>query len=785
MSDFYIVPPRKIVGSLDGINVVTSLNSLKGDLSLSVNPSTGLRLNVSNGIFTFSVQDNFYIKKSGDTVNSNIIFAPSDGNYGLAVGSGATDPVTGIAGALFFNTNDTVLKVYDGSAWNEIASTGTSGITQSFADNRYLRLDGGNVPTAAISMGNQFLRFANLTTRTLPGLSGQLYFNTDNNKIEFYNGSSWTPVGNGITSLSAGVGISLSSNPITTQGSISVDQTYNYNWTGTHTHSNPITFASAQQFDASKLTIASQTAGDILYYNGSNWARLGVGTTNQVLSVSNAGNGVTWHSLAAGSGISIAYSSGQLVFSNTGGTGSGTGLSMHISEYPPVGVSVGDLWFNTQIATLNVFYNDGNSSQWVEVNIPLSYPDPIISSGLGLTRLNDIGSSSQYLYTGSDGINFNIVSIGNSHTFNIPIAGSGKTGLISGLAQTFSGNKTFSDGIISSTGATIFGELQLPNTPLKSIYGGTGYSNYDLGDLLVGAGNSFVKLPKGPNRYVLQSNISSASGLGWTSISGVAITTSPPADNIEGDLWFNSYDGSLSVWYIDEDYTGVWVEIEHGPGSGGASGSGGSGIVELNGLNSTIQSFSVGSSGNYFNINSTTQTHTFNIPLAGSASTGLITNLSQTIAGSKTFTADTIFTSQTSSTTKGTGSVTIYGGLGVSETLTANNVVINNYSDILSNIYTSSNTSSNQVMHSVSSSTYRSLKYIISVSSGSEYHSEEVLLNHDGSTVYMTEYAQILSGSGNTLSSFDSDINSGNIRLLVTPNNSVTQYIFSCTAIRA
>jgi hypothetical protein len=88
-------------------------------------------------------------------------------------------------------------------------------------------------------------------------------------------------------------------------------------------------------------------------------------------------------------------------------------------------------------------------------------------------------------------------------------------------------------------------------------------------------------------------------------------------------------------------------------------------------------------------------------------------------------------------------------------------------------------------MHSISSSTYRTLKYTISVSSGSDYHSEEVLLNHDGSAVYMTEYAQILSGSGNTLSTFDSDINSGNIRLLVSPNNAVTQYIFSCTAIRA
>ena len=785
MSDFYIVPPRKIVGSLDGINVVTSLNSLKGDLSLSVNPTNGLRLNVSNGIFTFSIQDNFYIKKSGDTVNSNIIFAPTDGNYGLAVGSGATDPVTGIAGALFFNTTDSILKVYDGSLWNEIASTGTSGITQSFADSRYLRLDGGNVPTGAISMGSQFLRFANLTTRSLAGLAGQVYFNTDTNKIEFYNGTAWTPVGNGITSLSAGVGISLSSNPITTQGSVSVDQTYNYIWTGTHTYNNPITFASAQQFDASKLTISSQAAGDLLHYNGSSWARLGVGTSNQVLSVGNSGNAVTWHSLVAGSGISILYSAGQLIFSNTGGTGSGTGLSMHFSEYPPVGVNIGDLWFNTQIATLNVFYNDGNSSQWVEVNIPLSYPDPIISSGLGLTRLNDLGTSSQYLYTGTSGVSFNIVSIGNSHTFNIPIAGNGVTGLISGLAQTFSGNKTFTDGLISSTGATIYGELQLPNAPLKSIYGGTGFSNYSLGDLIVGAGNSFIKLPVGTNKYVLQANSTTSSGLAWTSISGVAITTSPPADNVEGDLWFNSYDGSLSVWYIDEDYTGVWVEIEHGPGSGGASGTGGSGILELNGLTNLNQNFSVGSSGNFFNISSSSQTHTFNIPLAGSASTGLVTNLAQTIAGNKTFTSDAVFSSQTSSNTKGTGAVTIHGGLGVSETITTNSLVVNNYSDIFSNIYTSSNTSANQVMHSVSSSTYRTLKYLVSMSSGSDYHSEEILLTHDGSTVYMTEYAQILSGSGNTLTGFDSDIDSGNIRLLVTPNNSVTQYVFSCTAIRA
>ena len=184
MSDFYIVPPRLIVGSLQRSNVVTSLNTLRGDLSFKVNPDSGLTLNINSGVFTFSITPDFYIKKSGDIVPSNIIFQPDPGKYGLAVGSGPSDPGTGVSGALYFNTTYNVLKVYDGSGWNEIASTGTSGITQSSADTRYLRLDGGNVPTAAISMGSQFLRFANLTTRSAAGTAGQVYYNTDTNKLD-------------------------------------------------------------------------------------------------------------------------------------------------------------------------------------------------------------------------------------------------------------------------------------------------------------------------------------------------------------------------------------------------------------------------------------------------------------------------------------------------------------------------------------------------------------------------------------------------------------------------
>jgi hypothetical protein len=574
MSDFYIVPPRLIVGSLQRSNVVTSLNTLRGDLSFKVNPDTGLTLNINSGVFTFSVAPDFYIKKSGDIVPSNIIFQPDPGKYGLAVGSGAADPGTGVSGALYFNTTYNVLKVYDGTTWNEIASTGTSGITQSFADTRYLRLDGGNVPTSAISMGSQFLRFANLTTRVTSGTAGQVYYNTDTNKLDLYNGSSWVAVGSGITSITAGSGISLSSNPITSYGSVSVNEAYNFNWTGTHTYSQPITFSTSQTFDASKLTIPYEVQGDILHFDGTAWARFPLGTPNQVLSVSNCGADVEWHSLVAGQGIGISYAAGQLIFTATGGSGGGgggLGNSVYISTEPPLYTpTVGDLWWDSDSGGLNIYYSDGDSTQWVEVNSFIGGIDPI-QNIYGITSINGLIGYTQDFAVGTSGNNFNISSSGNTHTFNIPIAGSGKTGLITGLPQIIAGTKTFDDGIVSSAGATIYGSLYLPDNPLIGRYGGTGYTSYSKGDMLVGLGSTFFRLPVGTNSFVIKANSNLPSGLGWTSLSSAIVSMSAPTPAYLGDLWWNSEDGSLNIYYTDGD-SDQWVEVGNAP-TQGASGA--------------------------------------------------------------------------------------------------------------------------------------------------------------------------------------------------------------------
>ncbi len=69
-----------------------------------------------------------------------------------------------------------------------------------------------------------------------------------------------------------------------------------------------------------------------------------------------------------------------------------------------------------------------------------------------------------------------------------------------------------------------------------------------------------------------------------------------------------------------------------------------------------------------------------------------------------------------------------------------------------------------------SATTYRTTKYLIQVmqTGSSNFYSSEVLVLHDGTNVYLTQYGT-LQTEISPVSSIDADINSGNVRLLVTP----------------
>ena len=464
---------------------------------------------------------------------------------------------------------------------------------------------------------------------------------------------------------SVGIGLSNPSYKLHVAGDTNLSSGYVYRINGT-------SVLSASSLGVG-ITNSSLTAVGTLVtgtWNASTIAALygGTGYTTYTKGDILVGAGSTFIKLPVGTDnyvltASSGAASGLTWTANTGGGGAGTvynGSLNAIPYYPAAG---------TAITGSVDFTNTGSS-------INIGYGTSAINSATGaLTVVGGVGIG---------GSLFSSSSYANS---------------ISGVI--------LNNGIIES--GTWAGSLITVN------YGGTGYASYTKGDLLAGAGSSFLKFGVGADGYVLSSNSNTPSGLGWTSVNSVGVSTTPPSGPENADLWFNTIDGSLNVYYQDID-TSQWVEIAVGSGI----------------------------------------------------------DLSQPVH----------ITSGNASTNTSTGALIVDGGVGVGGQLNASSIGINGGYDLLYSSLVTSTTSANQVGFAVSSANYRTLKFVVSVNSGSDYQSDEILLMHNGSTVFMTEYAQLLSGSGTTITTYDGEISTGNLRLLVSPLNSVTTYSISCTGLR-
>lgn len=75
-----------------------------------------------------------------------------------------------------------------------------------------------------------------------------------------------------------------------------------------------------------------------------------------------------------------------------------------------------------------------------------------------------------------------------------------------------------------------------------------------------------------------------------------------------------------------------------------------------------------------------------------------------------------------------------------------------------------------QIVDTFSVSDFRTAKYIVQLEhdSDSKYHSTEILLTHNGTNAYLTEYAIVHTDS--SLGDFDADIVDSNVRLKLTPS---------------
>lgn len=128
-------------------------------------------------------------------------------------------------------------------------------------------------------------------------------------------------------------------------------------------------------------------------------------------------------------------------------------------------------------------------------------------------------------------------------------------------------------------------------------------------------------------------------------------------------------------------------------------------------------------------------------------------------------TDDIIQTSNnTQATSTTTGALKVTGGAGIGGNIHVGGSITSNDNVYSSNSAAVSTTSTTSI-DTFDKTVYRLSKYIIQVTQSTNYQASEVLILHNGSDSFITEYAVVRSGSN--LANFSTDINGNNVRLLV------------------
>jgi len=126
----------------------------------------------------------------------------------------------------------------------------------------------------------------------------------------------------------------------------------------------------------------------------------------------------------------------------------------------------------------------------------------------------------------------------------------------------------------------------------------------------------------------------------------------------------------------------------------------------------------------------------------------------------------------TSALPVGTAAVVVAHASGLTPVLTAGQVTESNLaSDIKAYVQGSNVTATGSTtVDSFSSVLYRSAKYIIQVSTGSDYETREALIVHDGTTAYITEFAMVYTGA-DLIGDASVTMSGNNVQLKYTPTS--------------
>lgn len=190
--------------------------------------------------------------------------------------------------------------------------------------------------------------------------------------------------------------------------------------------------------------------------------------------------------------------------------------------------------------------------------------------------------------------------------------------------------------------------------------------------------------------------------------------------------------------------------------------------------------------GNTYVITTGTNSNTISYVTNGSFSTFDVTADNTSINSAVTFVKGVIFSNTAVfnsnvalNANTVANSINVSGNATFSANLAYSSYLINNSLNYINTGTYSFSGTSQVAIDTVPVATYRSVEYTLQFtdSSSTSYHITKVILYHDGSNAFSVEYAQMFNNLN--LASISADINSGNLRLLVTPANSTTTVKFT------
>lgn len=161
---------------------------------------------------------------------------------------------------------------------------------------------------------------------------------------------------------------------------------------------------------ADGILYSKNTAGNVIVVGSSTTSNVVEGvnlyfTNTRAISAFTAGNNIT------------IESNGQISATVTGGNGGGGGASVTISNTSPVTPSVGDLYWDEELLTLFIYYDDGDTQQWVETspasgNNPFEFSKSIAGSETELFRFDaTLYRGAKFIITLSDDPSYKIEEI--------------------------------------------------------------------------------------------------------------------------------------------------------------------------------------------------------------------------------------------------------------------------------------------------------------------------------------------------------------------------------------